>query len=117
MGTAFLYVDYSVPVEPLRQELTKIVSESPLWDGRVCGLQVTNLTERTMELRCQLFAWRSAIRARNRQDLRMSKEIRPLSNESSCLPCRPVDRPQKSPALWSSGFPARQPCKGPGQPG
>jgi small-conductance mechanosensitive channel len=52
MGTAFLYVDYSVPVEPLRAELTRIVSQSKLWDGKVCGLQVTNLTERTMELRC-----------------------------------------------------------------
>ncbi len=52
LGTAFLYVDYSVPVEPLRAELTRIVSESPLWDRRVCGLQVTNLSERTMELRC-----------------------------------------------------------------
>jgi small-conductance mechanosensitive channel len=52
LGTAFLYVDYSVPVEPLRAELTRIVSESPLWDKRVVGLQVTNLTERTMELRC-----------------------------------------------------------------
>src|SRR6266567_3921717 len=28
LGTAFLYVDYSVPVEPLRAELTRIVSES-----------------------------------------------------------------------------------------
>lgn len=52
LGTAFLYVDYTVPVEPLRQELDRIVRESPLWDGRVCGLQVTNLSERTMELRC-----------------------------------------------------------------
>ncbi|MDR3727891.1 MAG: mechanosensitive ion channel [Terracidiphilus sp.] len=52
LGTAFLYVDYSVPVEPLRQELQRLVSESPLWDKRVCGLQVTKLTEHTMELRC-----------------------------------------------------------------
>jgi len=29
-----------------------VVKLSPLWDGRVCGLQVTNLTERSMELRC-----------------------------------------------------------------
>ncbi len=52
LGTAFLYVDYSVPVEPLRAELERIVKASPLWDRRVCGLQVTNLTDRTMELRC-----------------------------------------------------------------
>jgi len=52
MGTAFLYVDYSIPVEALRQQLDKIVHPSPLWNKQVCGLQVTNLSERTMELRC-----------------------------------------------------------------
>jgi small-conductance mechanosensitive channel len=52
MGTAFLYVDYSIPVEELRAQLDRIVHPSKLWDGKVCGLQVTNLSERTMELRC-----------------------------------------------------------------
>lgn len=52
LGTAFLYVDYSIPVEDLRQQLNRVVSASPLWDKKVCGLQVTNLSEKTMELRC-----------------------------------------------------------------
>jgi small-conductance mechanosensitive channel len=52
MGTAFLYVDYSIPVEDLRRQLNIIVHASPLWDKKVCGLQVTNLNERSMELRC-----------------------------------------------------------------
>lgn len=52
MGTAFLYLDYSVPVDEVRAELQRVVAESPLWDGRVCGLQVTDLREKTMELRC-----------------------------------------------------------------
>jgi small-conductance mechanosensitive channel len=52
MGTAFLYLDYSVPVEDLRKQLDVVVHASPLWDGNVCGLQVTNLTEHSMELRC-----------------------------------------------------------------
>ena len=52
LGTAFLYVDYSVPVEDLRKQLEAIVHPSSLWDSRVCGLQVTNLTDRSMELRC-----------------------------------------------------------------
>jgi small-conductance mechanosensitive channel len=70
LGTAFLYVDYSVPVDPLRTELLRVVQESPLWDKRVCGLQVTNLTDRSMELRClmsspgssQLFDLRCIVR-------------------------------------------------------
>jgi small-conductance mechanosensitive channel len=52
MGTAFLYVDYSIPVEDLRKQLEAVVHPSPLWDKQVCGLQVTNLTDRSMELRC-----------------------------------------------------------------
>jgi len=52
MGTAFLYLDYTVPVEPLRTELIRIVSDAKQWDGKVCGLQVTDLKEHTMELRC-----------------------------------------------------------------
>jgi small-conductance mechanosensitive channel len=52
LGTAFLYVDYSIPVEDLREQLEAIVHASPLWNKQVCGLQVTNLTDRSMELRC-----------------------------------------------------------------
>jgi small-conductance mechanosensitive channel len=52
MGTAFLYVDYTVPVEDLRTQLNTIVHASPLWDQKVCGLQVTNLSDRSMEIRC-----------------------------------------------------------------
>lgn len=52
LGTAFLYVDYSVPVEALRQQLNVIVQPAPQWDKKVCGLQVTNLSEHTMEIRC-----------------------------------------------------------------
>jgi small-conductance mechanosensitive channel len=52
LGTAFLYVDYSIPVEELRGELQRIAESSPLWDKNVCRLQVTNLSERAMELRC-----------------------------------------------------------------
>jgi small-conductance mechanosensitive channel len=52
LGTAFLYLDYSVPVEPLRQKLQEIARGAKQWDGNVCGLQVTDLREHTMELRC-----------------------------------------------------------------
>ena len=78
LGTSFLYVDYSVPVEPLRAELLRVVQNSPLWDKRVCGLQVTNLTDRSMELRClgsshgssQLFDLRCLVREKMIEFLR-----------------------------------------------
>src|SRR5882757_6848803 len=52
MGTAFLYVDYTVPVQELREKLLDICRESSLWDEKVCGLQVTDVKERVIELRC-----------------------------------------------------------------
>ena len=56
LGTVFLYVDYTVPVQAVREELRKITENSKLWDGKVCVLQVTNATERTMELRALISA-------------------------------------------------------------
>ncbi|MDE3137118.1 MAG: mechanosensitive ion channel [Acidobacteriota bacterium] len=52
MGTVFLYVDYTVPIDPVREELKRILEASrDLWDGKVCVLQVTDSKERTLELR------------------------------------------------------------------
>ena len=52
LGTAFLYVDYSVPVEALRQEFTRILEASPLWDHKVNALQVTDWCQATLQIRC-----------------------------------------------------------------
>jgi small-conductance mechanosensitive channel len=56
LGTIFLYVDYTVPVEALRQELQRIVESDERWDRRVVGLVVTNVSERTVELRALISA-------------------------------------------------------------
>ncbi|MBX3364716.1 MAG: mechanosensitive ion channel [Phycisphaeraceae bacterium] len=56
LGTAFIYVDYTVPVEAVRQELLAFVAQHEKWDRRVCGLQVTDLRERTVELRALVSA-------------------------------------------------------------
>lgn len=52
MGTVFLWVDYGMPIEPLRAELERICKSSPHWDGKVCGLLVTDSDQRAMQLRC-----------------------------------------------------------------
>jgi small-conductance mechanosensitive channel len=51
LATVFLYVDYTVPVEPLRRELTRILEASTRWDRKVNVLQVTDSKERTLEIR------------------------------------------------------------------
>lgn len=57
IGSVFLYVNHTVPVEQIRQKLMEIVRTSPLWDGRVVVLQVTDATkDHTVELRALLSA-------------------------------------------------------------
>jgi small-conductance mechanosensitive channel len=56
LGSVFIYTDYTAPVEEIRQEFRRILELSPLWDKQVCSLQVTNTSERTVELRALLSA-------------------------------------------------------------
>lgn len=56
LGTVLIHADYSVPVERVRKKLEEIVQASALWNGRVCTLQVTGATERTVELRALVSA-------------------------------------------------------------
>jgi small-conductance mechanosensitive channel len=51
IGSVFLYVDYAAPVARIRDKLNEIVKTSPLWDGRVVKLQVTDAKDHSMELR------------------------------------------------------------------
>lgn len=56
LGTVFLHVDYTVPLRALREELDRIVTASPLWDGKVKGLVVTDAKEQTVEVRALVSA-------------------------------------------------------------
>jgi small-conductance mechanosensitive channel len=51
LGTVFLYVDYSAPIDAIRKEFERLVENHPLWDKRVKVLHVTDTKERTMEVR------------------------------------------------------------------
>jgi small-conductance mechanosensitive channel len=51
LGTVFIYVDYGVPLEALRGELTRLLEASRYWDGKVNVLQVTDAKEHTLEIR------------------------------------------------------------------
>jgi small-conductance mechanosensitive channel len=52
LGTVFIYTDFTVPVQLMREKLTALLTGHPLWDGQVNVLQVTDLREQTMEIRC-----------------------------------------------------------------
>jgi len=60
LGTVFVYMDYTVPLDALRKELTRLLENNQLWDRRVNILQVTNASERTIEIRALMSASNSS---------------------------------------------------------
>ena len=56
IGSVFLYVDHTAPVEAIREKLAEIASQSKLWNGKVVSLQVSDCRETTIELRALVSA-------------------------------------------------------------
>ncbi len=52
IGSAFFYVDYEAPIDRLREAFEAIVRASKNWDGDVQVMQVTDITERVLQVRC-----------------------------------------------------------------
>jgi small-conductance mechanosensitive channel len=51
IGSVFIYADYTIPFQALRDELTRLLQENELWDKKVNVLQVTDSREFTVEIR------------------------------------------------------------------
>ena len=51
LGAVLVYADYDMPVAELRTAVEGIVRAAPEWDGRFFNLQVTDASERGMQLR------------------------------------------------------------------
>ncbi|KTD19097.1 mechanosensitive ion channel family protein [Legionella jordanis] len=51
IGSVYLYADFTLPVDELRDELKRILTESALWDRKIQGIQVTDLQDKAMQLR------------------------------------------------------------------
>ncbi|MDO6470908.1 mechanosensitive ion channel family protein [Maribacter sp. 1_MG-2023] len=56
LGTVFLYTDYNVSFDALREELTKILNSTDLWDKEVNVLQVTESKQNSVEIRALMSA-------------------------------------------------------------
>jgi len=68
LGTVFIYTDYTIPFNAVRDELTRILKNDENWDGKVNVLQVTNSTEKTVEIRALM----SAVDSPTAWDLRVN---------------------------------------------
>jgi small-conductance mechanosensitive channel len=51
LAYTYIYTDYTVPVDAMREELQKILDTTPLWNRRVCVLQVSDSDRYTVQLR------------------------------------------------------------------
>ena len=56
LGTVMIYADYRLPVDEVRGELHRLLEASDLWDKKAWGLQVTDATDKTIELRALVSA-------------------------------------------------------------
>lgn len=69
-GTVMLYLDHAADVAPVRAEFQRQIAADPRWDQRAQGVQVTNMTDDSIEVRLlmtsgdasSLFDLRCAIR-------------------------------------------------------
>jgi len=70
LGTVFLHVDYSVPIDALREKLKELVKDHEDWDGRVAEIIAFESRATTLEIRALVSArdsgaaWRLRCHAR-----------------------------------------------------
>jgi small-conductance mechanosensitive channel len=60
IGEVFVFADWTLDVEALRAEVPNIVARSPLWDKQVQVVQVTDVTERAVQVRTLVSARNSS---------------------------------------------------------
>jgi small-conductance mechanosensitive channel len=60
IGTVTIYLDYAVSIDALRAKVEEIAAASPLWDGKVVNVQVTDFKRDVMEVRILVSASNSA---------------------------------------------------------
>lgn len=57
IGSILWWVDYRMPLEPIRQEVRRLCETAPQWwDGELANLQVVEVSEKTMQIRALVSA-------------------------------------------------------------
>ncbi|MEU1512768.1 mechanosensitive ion channel domain-containing protein [Streptomyces sp. NPDC005811] len=79
-GIVYFHVDHTAPVDVMREKLRDILRECPAWDGRACGLDVTDTTPNTMQVRALVTAkdaddiWKVRVTVREQMVRWLAKE-------------------------------------------
>jgi len=86
LGTIFLYVDYTLPTEKVRDKFNQFIQESPFWNKKTAVLQVTDMKQNAMELRAVVSAENASLLWNLRCELR-EKLIKFITeHHADCLP-------------------------------
>jgi small-conductance mechanosensitive channel len=86
LGSVMLYLDYSVPVDAIRSEFRRIIEQSPRWDRGVAVVHVTDLKERTVEVRALMSAATGGELFELRCEVREKLLVFLRENYPDCLP-------------------------------
>jgi small-conductance mechanosensitive channel len=60
IGSAMIWVDYGIPIDPLREEFTRLLEASPNWNGDTASVQVVEAGEKAMQIRFLMSAKNSS---------------------------------------------------------
>lgn len=103
LGTVYIYTDYDFPIDELRNELTRLLESTKLWDRKVNVIQVTDATEKTMQLRALMSAkdastaWDLRVYARENL-IKFIKENYPDSLPQTRIAVKQDHPPQEGPS-------------------
>lgn len=56
LGTVFIYADYTIPIQKIREEFQRILESTDDWDQKVSVVQVTDAAKETIEIRALMSA-------------------------------------------------------------
>jgi len=86
LGTVEFYVDYTMPIEAIRQEFDRLINATPLWDKRAAVIQVTDARENTIQVRALVSASNAGIAFDLRCYIRENLIAFIQKNYPECLP-------------------------------
>jgi small-conductance mechanosensitive channel len=108
LGTVMLYLDYRAPIDAIREQAKAIAEASLEWDRKVCGVQVTDTRESTIEvrilvsantggqawnLRCEMREKMIAFLQREHPDALPRRRFEGIEDMGTTLPDQPPTRP------------------------
>lgn len=94
LGYVYLYPDYRLPIDELREYYFRIIEKHPKWDGRVKSIQVTNSDHQSMEVRILMSARNASDAWDLRCDIREKLITFIQENYPECLPRTRVEMPE-----------------------